>query len=578
MSQVTYRANLSAKGFPFLARNWGRTIIVPQYDNTFSRQLTSPEDTDRDVGLSQIYYCHNVMPHQQGFQSIGYQQVINPVNVSDFITILNLGASSAYRLYVGYTASGKLYTYELGTWILQGTYGAGKLLTTATAQGVTYLYIEGTGCLTYDPTLFAFAPVTLTGLEISAVKGICSVAGYLVAWSSYLPAITFTCDTVGTSNVLTNVSSTTGLVVGQFLTGGSIPDGVVILSIDSPTQITISEAAINTAVLTSITRKEIAPAVYWSSTIDSTDFTPSLTTGAGGGAVESVRGDITCCVAHNLGFVIYTTGNVVIAIYSGNSRFPFNFREIPGSGSLADIEQVTFDANSGNHYAYTTSGLQLVSSTSTQTIFPEVTDFLAGQLLEDFNEATYEFSTIAVQAHLITELSLVSDRYLVISYGVDSLTHALIYDLTSKRWGKLKIDHVTCFEYIVPSSIVTETPRQSIAFFQSNGAVQVVDFSVTSDNSYGVIILGKYQFVRARTLQLDEVDIENIPTGSATTVVDLVALDGKNTAPTELFLETEDGLYRKYLSRTIGLNHSLLIKGSFSLVSLVMRFSVHGKR
>ena len=62
MSRITYRANLSAKSFPFLSQNWGRTIIVPQYDNTFNRQVTSSADVDADVGIPQIYYCHNVMP------------------------------------------------------------------------------------------------------------------------------------------------------------------------------------------------------------------------------------------------------------------------------------------------------------------------------------------------------------------------------------------------------------------------------------------------------------------------------------------------------------------------------------
>ena len=76
MGQITYRANLSAKAFPFISDNWGRTVITAGPDNTFNRQVSSAEDLDRDAGIPQIYYCHNVMPFAQGFQSVSYLDVI----------------------------------------------------------------------------------------------------------------------------------------------------------------------------------------------------------------------------------------------------------------------------------------------------------------------------------------------------------------------------------------------------------------------------------------------------------------------------------------------------------------------
>ena len=82
MAQITYRANLSAKSFPFISDNWGRTVIVPQYDNTFNRELSSQEDSDRDVGIPQAYYMHNVMPTAQGFQSVGWRDRRPPPSVT----------------------------------------------------------------------------------------------------------------------------------------------------------------------------------------------------------------------------------------------------------------------------------------------------------------------------------------------------------------------------------------------------------------------------------------------------------------------------------------------------------------
>jgi hypothetical protein len=53
--------------------------------------------------------------------------------------------------------------------------------------------------------------------------------------------------------------------------------------------------------------------IAWSSLLSPTDFTPSLATGAGGGSVQGARGDIVVCLAHTVGFVVYTNQNAVAA-------------------------------------------------------------------------------------------------------------------------------------------------------------------------------------------------------------------------------------------------------------------------
>jgi hypothetical protein len=504
MAQVTYRANLSAKAFPFLSQNWGRTVIVPQYDNTFSRQLASQEDSDKDVGIPQIYYCHNVMPHQQGFQSVGYTTLVNGI-VETFVQSGIIRDIGDNKTYVGVSSSGKLYVLNGGIWTYKGTYGVpGAVVTFAYVSGTTYIYIANYGCLKYDFFSQTFVAVTLTGLDPTKILGVTYSAGYLVAWTN--------------------------------------------------------------------------STVAWSSTIDPTDFVPSLITGAGGGGVEGARGAINLCFAHTQGFIVYTTSNAVAALYSGNARYPFNFREIVASGGLDSSNQIAYDANSGNHYAYTTSGMQLVSTTQTQTILPELTDFIAGKLFEDYDENTDTFSSTPLTVTMQKQVQMVSDRYLIVSYGITSLTHALVYDLTDKRWGKLKIPHVQCFEYQLPSAGVTEIPRQSIAFLQLDGTMKVVDFSVTSLGTNGVLCLGKYQFVRQRILQLDEIAIEDVPAGASFTLYDLAALDGKNGVKDYPALLESNGLFRRYGSRAEGLNHSLVLRGTFSLVSLVLTFNIHGKR
>lgn len=311
-------------------------------------------------------------------------------------------------------------------------------------------------------------------------------------------------------------------------------------------------------------------AIAWSSLIDPTDFTPSLSTGAGGGSIQGAKGDIVTCVNHTIGLVIYTNQNAVATPTSGNSRYPFNYRELIGSGGLADNNLITWDANTGNHYAYTTSGMQNISLQMSTTIMPELTDFLAGEVFEDFDTTSRTFSVTPLSAVMKKRLSLVSDRYLIISYGIASYTHALLYDIVTKRWGKLKQDHIEVFEFSLLAAELVETPRRSIAFLLNTGEVKVVEMSTRDTTADGVAILGKYQMVRSRNFTLQEVTVENVPEGAAQfQCADMWSMDGKNTTGIDDgYLQQSTGMLRKYLFRREAVNHTLYFRGAFHLVSL----------
>ena len=509
MAQVAYRANLLAKSFPFLSEYMGRSIIVPQYDNQFvpRQNISNQQDTNEDsnVGIPQIYYAHNVMPHQHGLQSIGYTTVLNAATgTASFTQLFLLRDSTDAKVYLGVKSNGDFWINDGTGWVYISTYSAGANVTIAYVSGVTYIYVANYGCLVYNFITKAFTPTDLTGLTASTVLGICPSYGYLIAWTS--------------------------------------------------------------------------TTVAWSSTITPTDFTPSLVTGAGGGSVESARGAINICVPHTLGFIVYTTANAVAALYQANARFPFQYREIVNSGGVNSRSQVTYDANTASHYVYSTSGVQMVSTQQTQTVFPEITDFISGRYFEDFDDITNTFNTIILNTGMQKQISMVADRYLVVSYGISALTHAIVWDISNKRYGKLKIPHVECFEYELQTPGIVEIPRQSLAFLQADGTVKVVDFSVNSSNANGTLILGKYQFVRTRLLQLDIIELENVVASNTFNLSILTSLDGKNNVASTPNLLPSVGLSRKYGCRAIGVNHSLLFQGGWTLISLVLTFNIHGKR
>ena len=524
MSQIVYRGNLSARSFPFLSDFQGRTVIVPGPDNTFNRSLASTVDIDQDVGVPSIYYCHNVLPAPYGFSSVGYEEKI-PAAGTGFQSakILRSNALSSTangpRFFFSPRIDGTHYTYTLGS-------------------------ITWTAILTSVPitasTVVSYA--TLQGISYIFFSGIGCYKWDSVA-NTLIP-ITLTALTA--ANIL-------GIASYQ---------GYMIAYDDS--------------------------SVYWSSVLDidyttnTVDFTPSLTTGAGQLRPEGARGPITVVMPATFGLAIYTSSNIVSAIYSGNSRYPFNFREVVSSGGCTSADLISYDANTGNQYAYTTSGLQTITATATQTQSPELTDFLAGADFEDFDENTQKFILTVLTAPMKKKLSSVADRYLIFSYGISSLTHCIVYDMTQKRYGKFKVTHVDCFEYEYLDPAQADAPRKSIAFLKGDGSVVIVNPSVTFSGSSGVILLGKFQYVRSRLMSLEGLELQTIHPNQSATAYDLVSTTGGTLESVQKVQGYETSVagqsQRVYKFHKTGINHSILLVGGFFLASFILTFHINGRR
>ena len=312
----------------------------------------------------------------------------------------------------------------------------------------------------------------------------------------------------------------------------------------------------------------------WSSTIDPLDFTPSAITGAGSGAVAGIEGVMRFIVPNSLGLLIYTSHNVVAATYTGNKQYPFKFRPVDNSKGALSLDHIAYESNSTEQYAYTTGGLHRISSRVAVPVLPEVTDFLAGKQLEDFDEVTSTFSVTDLTVAMKKKLKLIASRYLLLTYGITEFTHALVYDIALNRVGKLKLTHVDCFEHI---GAQLEVSKESIAFLLNTGAVQVVRFSVPYATRTGVLMLGKFQYRRNRHLVLHQVLTENVAQTDAFSFIDRVALDGINYTD-KVGTETSITNSRKFNLVSSGINHFLLFVGKFNLSTLELLFALGGKR
>ena len=535
MAQFTHRIDLTKSNFPLLSSEMGRTVLVSNNRNTPTNEASNPPE---------VLYMHNVMPTKRGLQSVGFKEILvdsaSSVLFKKVLHIHNVENNSAAGVWyndrpalLAYTNEGfnKLDVNLNGTasWILDPkVLGSNQIEpTVANVKGASYVLIRPDVPVSVDD-LGSLNLKSFIGNPFRNILGITEAFGYLIAWGS---------------EVSFSLSSTL---------------------------------------------------IAWSSLIDPLNLTPSAATGAGNGRVEGAKGEILFCAPNSKGFLIYCKSNVVAAIYTGNKQFPFKFVTVEGSKGLDTrfidtsgfpnlAGRIAYDTDSYGHFIYSAvAGLQLVNTIKAEAIFPEVTDFLAGLTIEDFDETTKTFSisTVAADTTLKKRLAYIASRYLVISYGITEFTHALIYDLTLERLGKIKFTHVDVFEHRHGKigSVYRELSKESIALMDKTGATSVISFNPEDTTRTGVLILGKYQWHRDRFLTLHKVTTENVEAADSFSFTDMASLDGRNISSLVTGVETSGVGYRDFALISSAKNHSLAFIGSFILSTLELLFTLGGRR
>lgn len=539
MAEIALRCNLASYIFPMASQLWGRSIIVSQYDQNFDKTTLNVPGVQVEKGLPQVYYMHNVLPTSQGYQAIGYTQKAEGIGVTDFDVVHTLIVGTDKFLFSPSGGQNYIYDANSGVWqsispISSDLIPRNALVTVAFIHGVTYIFYETYGCFIFDPTLLQLTPVTLSGLDITQVKGILSANGYLVAFTN--------------------------------------------------------------------------SAIAWSSLIDETDFVPSLINGAGGASVNDARGKIVVGLAINGGFLLYCESNIVGNRYSGNINFPFVSKEVVGSAGVKQLSEIAYQSTIAEHYVWTGSGLQKVNISLAANIFPEVTDFLANRLFEDFDEVTLALTSENVNYPLYTRLAMIQSRFLVISYSLNipNYTHALVFDTLLNRWGKLKQVHRSFFHWGFPNlhgeltyadlgdltyadlgdttyaelGTSIQNPdifKEDFALVQQDGAVLRLDFDFSEQSANGVFIMGKFQLVRTERLEHQRCIVETVGDDNEFNYYVIQSQDGKTMkAPVKGFLSKRGAEMRDYRKMLSGVNLSSLLVGQFNIVCLVYTFTRGG--
>jgi hypothetical protein len=327
-----------------------------------------------------------------------------------------------------------------------------------------------------------------------------------------------------------------------------------------------------------------AAAIAWSSISNPTDFVPNIQTGAGGGAIQEAKGKINFCVHLAGGFLIYCERNIVGASYTANTAFPYIIVEVKGSGGVDSIDKVAYQGNLSYMVAMTTAGLQQISLDSAIPTMPEVSDFLTAKVFEDFDETTASFSMQYPTTALSIKLSSVSNKFIVISYGLAApdFTHAIIFDIGLNRYGKVKINHRCAFVFIDPGPGVFGAVRakENLAFLQKDGKVQLANFNISTANSDGVFILGKLQFSRQNVIIHQTTDVESVhPERNDFELLLLPTFNGKDFDTAVPTVPIRSGrLVNTFAKRFTAINLSLCCIGAFNLTSLITNFTIGGNR
>lgn len=554
MGQIAYRGNLSSATYPMTVSDGGRTVIIPGPDNNYDRRV-DPTGQQLDAGIPQALYLENVMPTMNGYQSVGFYSPTSGMTVP----------------------------------------GGSPNISQVVEVRATTVFV--------GPSLYDFAIQNIP----------------LFAWSND----TFTCGRFGTNSVTFSGTAIAGVIGGVFST--AVVRGVCYLFFSSASQrdlYTVVADAGGNLTLTNVTAS-VLPAsffsnediisicgsnnylachnnvtAYWSSTTTPTDFTSSLVAGAG--QIDPNNSDDALIYMRETlnGFYIYAQNNIIYAQYTGNSRYPFKFTSVLNSTGLFSGRRWEFygQVDSGGHYVIEKNKvIKFMQGSTTEPIAPEVSDFLAknpSQALLNYSTNTFTEQNVATA---VPSIYVHMNRYVLISVNGtneeaagNKYTHVIVFDTHLRRFGKLKIDHTFMFCFWLPNEVIGFVNKQNNTIkylsFDIYGNATVPMVGLTADTFQGALVLGKFQYVRSRMMQIEEIEIEG-PQNTVITpspnfsVVLLPSTDGRNfDTAVPLTASYLSGGVAKYYTHKTAQNHSLLIKGAFSVNTVQLKFVPGGER
>lgn len=542
MAQQSYRANLSASIYPMALSRAGRSVIVPQIDQNYDRRV-DPTGEQKTPGIPQALYLENVLPTVEGYQSVGLasQGSFSPAsNRAGRVEIRDADNGLIHVFFRDGLTTGMVF--QDGTWRNLNVAGAaGKVFlvdsgfSSASIRGKTYIFNAG--------NLFELISDTFLGVPIFELQ--------------------FIDDTAGTGAALAPL----GVLVDTVAIGSSF--GYLLLMKRN-----------------SLTGKDTS--VVWSSLLDETDFAPSLVTGAGGGAIETIEGTGKYLLGTSYGFRIYAD-NLVEAAYTGNPRYPFRFSGRDLDSVPLSREAIYGQRDSDTHLMISKNrGILGITQQGADRLAPELAEFLerfrSGKDIFDAGTNTFSVTSNAFETNTAVSIYALGNKYICVSTGDTPATYAspqlytecYVFDISLNRYGKIKVQHT----HVMESRGASAGFNTLVFVDTSSGVTQALILDTDSATTHsGVLLLGKFQGVRSRRIILEEIELESAGgTKEACSLHILPSEDGKNfsaaVTPYEKAMSSKE--VKQYFTHTEGKNICLLIKGQFALSTVQINFHLGG--
>lgn len=569
MGKIAYRGNLSSSIYPMTVADGGRTVIIPGPDQNFDRRV-DPTGEQKDAGIPQALYLENVMPTVSGYQSVGFlAPTVAMAAPSGSTSIVKEFESWSTPITITGTParwqSGVVTKIPLFFWnngkVSAGVYG-----------DVTVNVFDGAGVA----TTFTYNADPLFNLFSTAnVRGVC----YLFH-NQKLYTVEHAFD-----------NAVAPVVVIRDVTGTVLPAGICAFKV-------AIVGSNNYLILTDTTT------IYWSSTTTPTDFTSSLVSGAGQIDPNNSDGAIWYLTDTRDGFYIHSNNNTLLARYTGNSRYPWKFVALKGGLGLSyPLEQLMFSTVDSLYAVVfeTDKQIKFYSEATGESFFPELNNYLKQTVRAELDYNTNVFTEQYIRTDLAA-VKIYCNRFLIISVdnlvgsspSISQYTAAIIFDIQTRRFGRIALAHDYVFEIDKSINTVTGYLEPLLGFLNvQTKTIKYFNFDMYQKQTYtganyetmqGALLLGKFQYVRARMMQLEQIEIEGpqntviVPSPNFSLAL-LPSTDGRNfDTPISLTASYLSGGVAKYFCHNTAQNHSLLLKGAFSVNTLQLRFVPGGER
>ena len=516
----------------------GRAVIIPGPDQNYDRRV-DPTGEQKNAGIPQAIFLSDVMPTADGYQSVGYLSTGSlpgrngggvgfPLPHSQFVFFFNSG-----------TAQKNLHVLlrEAPAGYLDGISG--------NLQAVPAVWSYTTGSNPATPS-----GGNVPGLSVAYVRG-----------TNYLFDGVKLYEVTNTAGIVVDFADVSGTVTGLVLA-----DVIAICSCANYLIALLEDGT-----------------VAWSSTTTPTDFTASLVSGAGSTIPSDLQGPVMFMTEAPNAFYIYTTKGVIYSQYTGNVRYPFKFHAIADAGSYTFPTQISSDRSRSVQYGFDNSNkIFQIAPDGARLISAEVSTFLERQKKIDLFDSSTNIFTLGT---LSTALAITSkrqiyfylDRYILLPIG----TYTYVYDILLQRYGRLKISGM-----ILQRADDVATELHFVSGDAGNlGSKLTFDIYNTSYTFSGVLALGRFQYVRSRKIKLEEIEFEGPPNTSESpvpyaTCVILPCQDGRNfdTPVTPMLTADSTGGLLHYLCHQTAQNHTVVIKGAFSVNTLQLSFVPAGAK